>query len=426
MPWFFSSRLMMTRSKMSSLYLYLLRRGSAGLKPLHHRIDRGLLLAGHVLKEANRVLLHLEGSVAVRVLGVVLAVLHDRVVAEVDELLGSHHDLGRVDLMDAKRLLGVLRVDERLRELLDRLGRRGNIGNDTRATAARRRLLAIGTAQVAVLGILILKLRATLRLLLVAVAIGTVGTDGDVLTLLLAVLLVALTRSALSLFLLLLLLAPRLHVVDALRDLGHIIEGDDRLDLADDLLLLGGEERNLQARVKTHLEVEVDAVDEREGLKRTAFDLEEVHLAEGLVADGEVAAKARELALDHLLNARVLNHIDEVLSDTRTLSATDAVGLGLPLVGGSVQGMRDLMADQEVEDLLAVLANLGRIPRRQDEGTRVEIERCTRDAGRVRHGDVLTRKHLREIGRGFEVARDVGLVFHTHKYRLYRHLCKGS
>jgi hypothetical protein len=426
-------------SRLGTRLTRIVTRSTTSIEPLDHEIDRAAVLLRHLLEslksKAVHVLAHATRSKdivadAVAVVATDLALVH-----ESNELVRGHDNLGSIDLRDGDRLFDGVGVDELGHRLLKVAHGRGSIGSEVgillgfgfhvatliglvgrvggRAVIVRVfRAVGLGTARLLFTFAIFLRLAATalvfvaafasLRLVAVAVLFA-VGTGGFLALFLATVrgfalatlaILALLTLTALVAVVALLLLAFLLlllrELIEIGRDVGDILEGLGRVDAVDEDLLLSGE-RDHHARVDTQLVVEVDAVNEGKRSDIATLKTEGIHRSEFLVPRDEVRAKARELALDHALNTRILDHIDVVLRDHAVALATDADALALPLISGSVLGMADFVTDKEVIDRLVLV-----LPLREDKPTRVEFEPCRLGIGTMLDRDALRREELRQ------------------------------
>ena len=439
----------------------------------NHEIHRRLLLLGHLREESHRLLLDLLSNIDA--LGTRTVVGRDMRggIHQLHKVRAVNDDVGRIDVGNANRLLIDLHIDETINELAEVLlsgrAKRNDVGVRIGVTISDLALgIRIELVLLAILGRLVLAaIGAVLRLgigiiaVLIALAIGRRTALAVLVTLILSialavalglllitvlriiglrirlrtltllarvarlillavltVLLVArlslLTVIALRIVLLLFLLLG--GVVEILGNVDHIAERNRAVDALDDLLLLIGE-GNRNTRMLADLEVQVEAVDETHAAKILALATEGIHLPHGVIHVGEVGLETRKLAHDHLLNARVLNDIHEVLSD-RT-GAITAVGTrdlslsGAPLIGGSVERMRHLMTDETVIHGLRLCADLAGVPSRKFKNTIRKIDGRGGRGRVVNNGELLTRKVLCEkVGRGVveRIRHDLSIV----------------
>ena len=433
------------------------------LEPLDHQFDIALVGIGHALESLESRSIDASG---ISGLGVAVVARVELAVAESHEVLDRNDHLARIDATDGDDLLGVVRIHKLLNAVRHRIAGADLSGGELTivdvhlaALAALARLCLARLSRLAIVGIVLSGLSGavalsltiatlgrtiavllliaiggrTILLILAAVLIITAAAIGGlvlgVLTLasiglltlalvrLLGVLVLLLTLAVgITLGIVVVLVLILLHGEEVTGDGNHILEATrtlaGRIDAVEDGTL-GIGERNRHAAVDADLVVEVDAVDEGHLRNVALRDLEDVHdLMHVLVPRDEVSTKTRELALDHALNARILNDIDVVLSNTRELLAADLLSSRLPTHGRSVLRVGNLMTHKHVvHDLLA-------LPHGEDEGTRSEVECRALHVRIVNNAKVLTGEKAREDagaggrGRGNGLGRAVHSGIH--------------
>lgn len=172
------------------------------------------------------------------------------------------------------------------------------------------------------------------------------------------------------------------------RDDSDFIERLSVLNAVNEHLLLSSEVHGLEV---AELEVNVDAVDERERVDILALEAEEVVVRELAVRSREVTTKTGELVLDEPFDAGILNDIQVVHRNTTRGGATD-VERGRDALDGLVtlsprseERMTDLVTDEHIVDALVHV-----LPLRESENAIASVERRRVSLRVVLHGEVLT------------------------------------